>query len=285
MLFRSSDDHRCDTGIDMNENVWVDGTFRDTVTVRDRGLLYGDGVFETIYVVKGRLILGDLHWARLKDGCCRLSISLSWTVFFQHLAPCLRYIKGKTGIMKVIVTRGNSDRSYKPGGAWRSIVQWLSEPSYNEDNKKLGIHLYPCKTRLGWQPVLAGIKHLNRLEQVLARGEWNDATYAEGLLCDYDNAVIEGTMSNVFLVMDKELVTPDLSRCGVQGVLRYWILHSKDVVYSAKVCRVTMKMLKAADEVFMCNSIFGIWPVIRYNQYTWHKGMVTEELQKRVAFI
>lgn len=270
----------------MSVNVWVDGVERDSVVTSDRGLAYGDGLFETLLVIHGRIILADLHWQRLINGCRRLSVAVDWHKLMSYLNKCLRKNKKKTGIIKVVITRGSGGRGYNPPSkGWRSIIQWFALPDYPEINKMQGVNLYACKMRLGWQPALAGMKHLNRLEQILARQEWSDPGYAEGIICDMDGSLIECTMSNIFFVHNGELITPDLSLCGVAGVMRQWILQLDTLCCDVSVKRVTPEMLKVFDEVFICNSIFGVWPVVSYASYRWRPGGVTRDIQKKVEFL
>ena len=134
--------------------------------------------------------------------------------------------------------------------------------------------------------LLAGLKHLNRLEQVLARAEWQDTAYAEGLLCDTSGRVIEGVFSNLFLIKDGELITPDLSRCGVAGVMRAEILQqAQSLGISQTVRDVSYAELVAADEVFVCNSLYGIWPVCALATHDWPVGPLTRKLQGLVSHL
>lgn len=270
----------------MHEIVWIDGVETTTCLTSDRGLAYGDGVFETVRVIRGRLTLDSLHLARLEDGCKRLSIKFDLSAVKCQLMQFIRLHNGQNGIIKIIITRGSQGRGYNPYGAKsRCILQWFSLPVYAEKNYTEGVKLYPCKLQLGWQPALAGIKHLNRLEQVLARQEWQDEDYAEGLMTDFQGNIIECTMSNIFLVCDGVLMTPDLSHCGVAGVMRQWILNLSCLPVKVKACNLSLNHLKNAKELFICNSIFGIWPVTAYRDYQWSTGSMTRYLQQKIASV
>ncbi len=121
-----------------------------------------------------------------------------------------------------------------------------------------------CQTRLAVQPMLAGLKHLNRLEQVLARAEWSDAEVAEGLMCDVDGHLIEGVATNLFLVNNERIVTPDLRRCGVAGVMRQVLLEQlPGIELPMEVRDVAVEELDVADECFLTNAVVGVWPVAR----------------------
>jgi 4-amino-4-deoxychorismate lyase len=147
-----------------------------------------------------------------------------------------------------------------------------------------GVAVRMCDMRLGHNPRLAGIKHLNRLEQVLARQEWDDTGIMEGLLLDSGNNLVEGTMSNLFLVRDGVLLTPDLQRCGVAGIMRSQLLALADQLsINTEVCQLGMADLQAAEEVFICNSLIGIWPVISIDDRKYTRGIITSRLQDLLA--
>ena len=168
---------------------WVDGQPAHALaSLKDRGLAYGDGLFETLAVKAGQPLLLDLHMQRLAQGCSRLAIVADNTVIRSEV---LAYAQAMgEGVLKLIVTRGDSLRGYSasPEALPRRILQASPPAAYPEANAQEGIQLFDCATRLAEQPLLAGLKHLNRLEQVLARAEWQDPTYAEGLMRDTSGA-------------------------------------------------------------------------------------------------
>jgi 4-amino-4-deoxychorismate lyase len=141
---------------------------------------------------------------------------------------------------------------------------------------------YCHDTRISRNPALAGIKHLNRLEQVLARSEWQ-SEYAEGLMLDEEGNIIEGTMTNLFLCSQGTLLTPDLSRSGVTGIMRAAVLdRAKKMSLPCQVTSITHEMLNSAEEVFLTNSIIGIWPVRRIGSIQYVVGDTTRRLQKEI---
>ncbi|HSC82051.1 MAG TPA: aminodeoxychorismate lyase, partial [Pseudomonas sp.] len=241
---------------------WVDGQPAGQLSILDRGLAYGDGLFETIAVRNGQPRLLARHLARLSEGAQRLRLSLDLAMLeAELLAFCAQLDEG---VAKLIITRGEGLRGYAaPAGAQPCrILQGSPAPAYAPVNAEQGVRLFPCATRLAEQPLLAGLKHLNRLEQVLARSEWQDPAYAEGLMCDVNGRVIEGVFSNLFLIRDGALLTAELSRCGVAGVMRAELLQQAAAQGIALHVRdITLDELLAADEVFLCNSLYGIWPV------------------------
>jgi 4-amino-4-deoxychorismate lyase len=164
------------------------------------------------------------------------------------------------------------------------IVQLHEWPNYPASCTERGIKTRICRTRLGHNASLAGIKHLNRLEQVLARQEWNDPNIMEGLMLDSDRNLVEGTMSNVFMVKDAVLMTPDLQRCGVAGIMRARVLEmAAENSIVTRVQRVDQAALHQADEVFVCNSLMGVWPVIGIDERAYTKGPITAQLQTLLA--
>ncbi|WP_313298273.1 aminodeoxychorismate lyase [Pseudomonas sp.] len=259
---------------------WVDGQPAAAVALHNRGLAYGDGLFETIAVRGGRPSLLDGHMARLALGCQRLGIDADMALMRDEV---LRFasLLGE-GVAKLIVTRGDSLRGYAPvlDAAPRRILQGAALPSYPAQHAEHGIRLFPCQTRLGEQPLLAGLKHLNRLEQVLARAEWQDSEHAEGLMRDSQGRVIEAVYSNLFLLREGALITADLRRCGVAGVMRGALLEqAQHLGMAVQVRDIAFDELTQADELFVCNSVYGIWPVRAFAALNWSPGPLTRKLQ------
>jgi 4-amino-4-deoxychorismate lyase len=259
----------------------INGVAVDCIDSSDRGLLYGDGLFETMAVTHGRVSSWSRHMTRLLAGCERLGIALDTMQLAQEVDELLAGTG--QGVLKAIVTRGSGGRGYRtPDKAVpRRILQLHPWPDFPATARETGVAVRLCTTRLCQNPLLAGIKHLNRLEQVLARREWHDPQIAEGLLLDADGWLVEGTMSNLFLVRDEVLLTPDLRRCGVAGIMRSMILElAERHSLTVKIRALDLEYLQAADEVFLCNSLIGIWPVIAVDGRTYCKGAITTRLQE-----
>lgn len=259
---------------------WVDGQPADALSLKDRGLAYGDGLFETIAVHGGQPILLDRHLTRLAEGCSRLAIAAD----IDRVRTELRAYAAAMGegVLKLILTRGDGLRGYAPDPAaqGRRILQGNPPAAYPAVHGEQGVRLFPCVTRLSNQPLLAGLKHLNRLEQVLARAEWRDGEHAEGLMLDQAGRVIEGVFSNLFLVRDGVLITPDLKRCGVAGVMRAELLfQAESLAIPTQITDISLEQLQWADEVFICNSVYGVWPVRAYAALSWPVGPLTRKLQ------
>lgn len=263
----------------------INGRMTDCVASTDRGLLYGDGLFETIAVVEGEPGHWQQHLQRLQAGCARLGIE---AVDELLLAEEYRQLVDGAGraVVKIIVTRGPGGRGYRVPArpAPTRILQLHDWPDLPLACARQGVAVRMCDMRLGHNPRLAGIKHLNRLEQVLARQEWDDTGIMEGLLLDSGNNLVEGTMSNLFLVRDGVLLTPDLQRCGVAGIMRSQLLALADQLsINTEVCQLGMADLQAAEEVFICNSLIGIWPVISIDDRKYTRGIITSRLQDLLA--
>ena len=241
----------------------IDGVPADRIPVADRGLQYGDGLFETIAVVDGTPCLFDRHLARLREGCVRLSIPPPPED--ELAAEALGLSRGvDRAVLKLILTRGEGGRGYRPPDPSRPrrILRLAPWPAYPDAWRSTGVRVRYCRTRLGHQPLLAGLKHLNRLEQVLARAEWNDLDIAEGLMLDLDGRVVEGTQTNLFVLQDGQLLTPALDRCGVAGVVRGLVLEAAWVLgFRVVEAALTPERLAAADALFLTSSLAGVWPV------------------------
>lgn len=263
---------------------WINGQPVDGITVADRGLAYGDGLFETIKVRNGCAPLLERHLTRLAEGCQRLMIPCDMQVLRNELSIYMQQLD--QGVCKLILTRGAGQRGYampEPCAPQR-ILQASSLPQWPVAHRLQGIQLFACQLRLSEQPLLASLKHLNRLEQVLARAEWSNPAYAEGLLLDRQSRVVDCVFSNIFIVYNQQLLTPDLHSCGVAGVMRAELLaRAQAAGFSVAVSDITLQQFLQADEVFTCNGLYGIWPVRSYATQHWPIGPVTLKLQQLIT--
>ncbi len=264
----------------------VNGQPATSIALADRGLQYGDGLFETVRVTGGRCRHWALHLARLQRGCEALGIQMPDPELLKTEARRLLASGDfQEVILKLIVTRGRGGRGYAPRNLLppSRILSVHPLPRYPAQWYRDGVAARFCETRLASQPRLAGIKHLNRLEQVLARQEW-DGEYAEGIMLDEAGNVVEGVMSNLFALIDNRLVTPPLDRCGVAGVTRAWLLaHADEVGHEIVVAPLTPEELLAADAVFFTNSVIEVWQVARLEAQTWNVHPLTEKLRAVAA--
>lgn len=266
----------------------TNGEFNANLSPLDRGLAYGDGLFETVRVSVGRTPLWSLHRARLIQGAKRLDIPLDVPRIEQERAELLRRRPGVDGVLKLIVTRGCGGRAYLPPAQPLPSYSWQLRPGVLPAwaAGQQGVALYECRHRLGDNPALAGIKHLNRLEYVLARMEWGD-DYPEGLLYDGREHLIEGTLSNVFVRLDGQWCTPRLDRNGVAGVMRRLVRETllPAIGERAQERTLSRRELLSAQECFVCNSVFGIWPVIGLapGGEQFPVGVETQRLQRKLT--
>jgi 4-amino-4-deoxychorismate lyase len=251
----------------------INGVPGNSIDAHDRGLQYGDGVFRTLRIEQGRPRHWQRHYLKLSQDCAALDIACPdaelLTDELQQLAA-----NQPDGIAKIIITRGNSRRGFRPSfsSTPNRILAISALPELPETNRLHGVKVRVCDLRLSHQPRLAGIKHLNRLENVLAAMEWSDPEIAEGLLLDMASNVVEGTRSNLFLVRGDELWTPDLSHCGVAGVQRERVLDSAaSNGIASRTGRFGLTDLLEADEVFLVNSVIGLWPIRQLQERVWQQ--------------
>ena len=247
----------------------------------DRGFAYGDGLFETMRAHGGAVPWWDAHWHRLQTGAARLQIALPEQRHVCDQAAGL--LDGRGGVLKLVVTRG-SGRGYAPAAMPAAPTWVLSQHAVPDAPAPGGLTLRWCQTRLALQPQLAGIKHCNRLEQVLARAEWaqrskRDATADEGLMRSTAGDVVCATSANVFVLSAGQWRTPRIDRCGVAGVCRGWAMTA----LAAQEMRLSLQEIESADAVFLCNAVRGILPVSRLGARSWLPHPQVAALQRRLA--
>jgi len=241
-------------------NTWINGRSRTLIDHRDRGLQYGDGVFETMRVRRHRVRLLDFHLDRLFEGCRRLKIEPPSAGRLRSELESRAALRAEA-VLKLIVTRGPGSRGYRPSGEERCTrVISLHAPSrVGAAAARPAVRVRMCRARLGTNPMLAGIKTLNRLESVMARIEWRDPRVWEGLLRDVDGNIVCGTMSNLFIRSGSYLMTPILDRCGIAGVMRRWVLEqAKDCGLRPLEGRLSWEQIGEAEEAFMTNAVAGV---------------------------
>ncbi|OIQ98549.1 aminodeoxychorismate lyase [mine drainage metagenome] len=249
----------------------INGNFNQVISPLDRGFAYGDGVFRTLKMIKGIPDHWPMHYQKLVADCAAIGIVCPSAELFINDFLQL-FSLDEVSVAKIIVTRGEGARGYAPPAITMPtrVVIKSPLPAYAAQNYKSGVNLHLCETRLAHQPKLAGIKHLNRLENVMARMEWKDDSIFDGLLMDQENNVIECTMSNIFARFDDRLVTPDLSMCGVAGITRQSIIGIKQTLgLHLEVCQLPLNQLLDADEVIICNSLYGAFQVRSIVNKTW----------------
>lgn len=261
--------------------ILVNGERNDFVAISDRGFQYGDGLFETIEVINGQPLFLEQHLLRLNAGCLKLNIPPSdIKQLTEEIYTVCKPVN--QGVLKLIITRGTGGRGYRQPEVVHPtrVISLHPYPDYPQAYYEQGITARFCATRLGINPGLAGLKHLNRLEQIMALAEWDDPAIQEGIMLDINDHVIEGTMTNLFYVKDNVIHTAALNLAGVAGVMRGIIInliaeHNLKLILQD----FDKAMLLNADEVFVCNSIIGIWPVRQIERVSFTVGSVTAQLQ------
>jgi 4-amino-4-deoxychorismate lyase len=262
----------------------VDGKETRLLPVSDRGFQYGDGLFETIAWIDGLAPLLDRHMRRLALGCERLALDLPERTLLESEIHRVAADSSRA-IIKLIVSRSGGERGYRidaNAGSRRVVLSspWPERPAhwYRE-----GVAVRVCSTRLSSQPLLAGLKTLARLDQVLARAEWDGDEFYDGIMLQAEGTVVCGTMSNVFLVRNSVLLTPDLSRCGVAGVMRATVMDIAREAGLRVECRdVHLEELQDCDELLLTNAVSGILPVNRIDTRVMPVGPLTRRLQSLV---
>ena len=260
-----------------------------TIELDDRGLQYGDGLFETIAIRRGEPRLWDYHYERLARGCRALAL----------VTPAVKVLRARLDaalansdcdplfcIAKIILTAGVSQRGYGRNlpSEPRIFVGVFPAAPVKRSSYVQGVATILCETRLATRSPLAGLKTLNRLEQVLARSECLPTGAFEGLTLDADGRLVCGTMSNVFIVKDNVVRTPSLERCGVDGTMRRHLLTLlKSTELSCEVCDIAASDLGEVDEVFLTNSQMGAIPVNRCGDHAWPVGPVTKRVLDLLA--
>jgi 4-amino-4-deoxychorismate lyase len=260
------------------ENWWINGQAGRAIDVTDRGLAYGDGLFETIAIRAGEPRFLAFHLDRLLTGCRRLRIK----------EPVRRSLDGdlvsaargiRHGILKVIVTRGTGPRGYAPPAVADTTLAWGTVES--QPRLALPIAIRWCETMTSPNPATAGLKSLGRLEQVLARAEWTQPEVAEGLMISTEGQLIGGTASNVFLVAGDRVLTPSLHRSGIAGIMRRVVIEAAQKAGIRIVeAQLNPSEVRTAAEVFVTNALTGIRPVRQLGSQTWSTGPITQHLRR-----
>jgi len=243
----------------------------------DRGLAYGDGLFETLRVEAGRLPWWEAHLARLSAGAARLRLPAPDSAWLAGETRALLAQAPAAGVLKLVLTRGAGGRGYAPPAD--AEPTWLLSAHAPPPEVAGPVTLRWCETRLALQPALAGLKHLNRLEQVLARAEWDDPAVHEGLMLDTAGRVACATAANVFARIGDRWLTPAVRDCGVAGIARAWVLANAD----AGEAELRPADLESADALFLCNAVRGILPVGRLGERAWAADPATEALRRRLG--
>lgn len=266
----------------------VNGQAQNFLPIGDRAVQYGDGLFETMKIKARTPLFWDRHLTRLRASCERLQIPCDFQLLEAEVSQVLSSIESHnqgSHILKIIVTRGSGGRGYAPppiASATR-IVQLHSFPDSYAKNAIDGIQAQRCRHPISRNSALAGMKHLNRLDQVMASMELTE-TASEGLMCDDAEHLIEGIKTNVFLVLEGRITTPALTEAGIAGIMRDVVLeHFSSHGRPVDIRPIHIRELSSASELFVCNSVLGVWPVVALatagDNVSFPIGPVTREAQ------
>jgi 4-amino-4-deoxychorismate lyase len=270
----------------MTAAVLINGVSPDdplrALAVEDRGFQYGDGVFESALLAHGRVRLLEHHLRRLALGCERLGIAAPDAA---ALRTDVQRLSGSAerAVLKIVVSRGIGPRGYRPSSRAKTTRVVALYPGPPPSPARLAARW--CEMRLGRNTRLAGIKHLNRLEQVLAQAEWHDEAIVDGLMLDTEGELVSGTANNVFLVREGVLLTPDLRFCGVLGIMRAEVLRvAKELGIAVSEEPLWPHDVEAASELFLTNAVRGIRSVNELGALRWDSTPVADRLRQALAF-
>jgi len=269
-------------------SILVDGVAAETLDVRDRGVMFGDGLFETIAVVDGTIVNWSDHHERLNAGCVQLDIPAPPAGLLREEILTVAADHPRS-VVRVTLTRGCGGTGYTPPRepSPTRIVARRPWPEDYAEKALRGVRIGVARHPVSINPRLAGLKHLNRLDQVLASREVDAANWDEALMRDVAGHIIEATRCNVFAVLDGDLVTPALETAGVRGVMRKNVLAVAGTLdITLRECALSLADIERASELFLCNAIAGIWPVVALHgdtPRTYPRGPLTAAIRERLV--
>ena len=261
----------------MTPIVLINGAKQSKISIFNRNVQFGDGLFETCVVENKKILFWTNHFARLNRGCEQLKISkVDESVWLSDVKKALSLYSYDRCVVKLILSRGESLRGYgfkddiKPVRA--VIVLELQNTTLNNL-----FSLEYCQSGYNSNPKLAGIKHCNRLEQVLARAGLKSD---EGIMLDENHNVISVTQGIIYAIHGNTLITPKLDKCGVEGTRRAIILDlAKLLGIKVKVDTLSAKELVQADEVFISNSIKEIQSITQIGEISFGESPITKKIK------
>lgn len=259
----------------MKPIVLINGKRTRKLSVFERTHQFGDGLFETLVIRDGKLLFWRAHFKRLERGRERLGIGkVAAKTWLADINKAYQLSGLDQAVVKLTLSRGQSTRGYgfdktiKP----TRVVMVSPMPKMPQT-----YHLSRCAHGYGANALLAGIKHNNRLEQVLAR---IDLKTDECVMLDANAQVISASQGNIFYLKGNTLVTPELTDCGIEGTVRQQVIQlADDLGLEMSIEAFNWQQLLAADEVFVTNSVVGIKPVARIDQ-TEYRSEKTQEMIK-----
>ncbi len=241
----------------------IDGQQQELLSVKNRGFSYGDGLFTTAKIVNGKVEMLPQHLQRLIDGCEQLNIP---AINFDQLRQELKQVASSftKAVIKVVITSGEGGRGYSRLGVGPAtvVISVTAFPEHYDNWQQTGINLATSKLQLGLNPMLTGIKHLNRLEQVLIRQELDQRSEDDLLVTNINDHIIETSCANIFWLIDERLYSPKIISSGVAGLMRAALLEK---LPNTVIKDFVLADLQQAQAMFICNSVMGIVPIKRFN--------------------
>ena len=264
--------------------IWVNGKRDSSLALPDRGLNFGDGLFETLLVDSGRILHIERHLYRLQLGMAALEISSNLDELVTQLnTAAAEFAEAPWAAMRLTLTRGAGPRGYLPPDSDSQHSQFVIEVSpiardcgEPEEPARLGL----AELRLALQPALAGIKHLNRLEQVLAAQQLAKSGFREGVLLDTQDHIVSVVAGNIFALKGGCIVTPALHYCGIAGTRRALLMERWAPALGLDVIetKMTLSDLESAEEVFYTNALFGVRSVASVGRVEFPGDAVAQRL-------
>ncbi|WP_038149146.1 aminodeoxychorismate lyase [Tolumonas lignilytica] len=267
--------------------ILVNGSTSSTISVQDRGLTLGDGHFTTLLLKQQRPQLWHLHIQRIQQACARLKLlPPDFDTLYEQCCQLAASVDTEYACGKIIMTRGVGGRGYSPQGCHSPsiIVSAHPYPIHYLEWQRQGIILDVAEQRVGWQPILAGLKTLNRLEQILLKDELDHKGLAEAVVLDWQGNVVEAVTANLFWRKEEKVYTPDLQQTGVCGVMRAFVMQQlMDWQYPAELVSVGLDSLLNADEIWITNALMGVVPVIGIKEVKYEDHRFAKRLQSALA--
>jgi len=261
--------------------MWINGTPQQMLPASDRAAQFGDGCFTTAAVHNGRIQLLAAHLRRLREGCERLMMpDVDWARLEAEMRAAAE--THAQAVVKVILSAGSGGRGYsrKGGSGATRIVSVAPWPHYYQLLQTQGVRLRTSPVRLAQNPLLAGIKHLNRLEQVMIRAHLDQSDADEALVLDTAGYVVECCAANLFWRQGERVFTPDLTQAGVDGVMRRHLMAQMAAAgQQCDVVRVEASQLLAADEIVICNALMPVLPVRQLDDKAFSAGALYRRCQ------
>lgn len=271
-------------------NWYRHGVKIESISISDRAVQYGDGVFETIAIRDSRPRFWDLHMQRLRHACTRMRLTMpADNILERDLETALARTSINTSFctVKIILSAGTGQRGYRrpPAANTNTLMGVYEGAPLSRRTYQGGVATLLCTTIISSQPKLAGIKSLNRLDQIIARAEWDTDEFFEGLMHDTEDRLICGTMTNMFVVQDNRIATPALNRAGVAGVMRQLVINllAKNDIECDET-DICVSDLSGVDEVFISNTQIGVVPVRRCGELQWPVGEATRSVMAMLAY-